>query len=80
MASPAWQRKEGKSKSGGLNRKGIASTFLNLNRSNEIINITCKMMAIEITPSDMVYVDLPRFSYSSRPYRVMNVERIEPPI
>ena len=23
--SPAWQRKEGKSKSGGLNRKGIAS-------------------------------------------------------
>ena len=25
MASPAWQRKEGKSKSGGLNRKGIAS-------------------------------------------------------
>jgi hypothetical protein len=22
---PAWQRKEGKSKSGGLNRKGIAS-------------------------------------------------------
>ena len=25
MASPAWHRKEGKSKSGGLNRKGIAS-------------------------------------------------------
>lgn len=25
MASPAWQRKEGKSASGGLNRKGIAS-------------------------------------------------------
>ena len=25
MATPAWQRKEGKSKSGGLNRKGIAS-------------------------------------------------------
>ena len=25
MASPAWQKKEGKSKSGGLNRKGIAS-------------------------------------------------------
>ena len=25
MASPAWQRKEGKSKSGGLNKKGIAS-------------------------------------------------------
>ena len=25
MASPAWQRKEGKSKSGGMNRKGIAS-------------------------------------------------------
>ena len=25
MASPAWQRKEGKSKSGGLNRKGVAS-------------------------------------------------------
>ena len=25
MASPAWQRKEGKSDSGGLNRKGIAS-------------------------------------------------------
>ena len=24
-ATPAWQRKEGKSKSGGLNRKGIAS-------------------------------------------------------
>jgi hypothetical protein len=23
--SPAWQRKEGKSESGGLNRKGIAS-------------------------------------------------------
>ena len=23
--TPAWQRKEGKSKSGGLNRKGIAS-------------------------------------------------------
>jgi len=23
--SPAWQRKEGKSKSGGLNRKGVAS-------------------------------------------------------
>ena len=23
--SPAWQRKEGKSKSGGLNKKGIAS-------------------------------------------------------
>lgn len=55
----------------------IASTFLNLNRSNEIINITCKMIAIEITPNDMVYVDLPRFSYSSRPYRVINVERIE---
>lgn len=25
MASPAWQRKEGKSSSGGLNRKGVAS-------------------------------------------------------
>jgi hypothetical protein len=25
MASPAWQRKEGKSASGGLNKKGIAS-------------------------------------------------------
>ena len=25
MATPAWQRKKGKSKSGGLNRKGIAS-------------------------------------------------------
>ena len=25
MATPAWQRKEGKSPSGGLNRKGIAS-------------------------------------------------------
>ena len=25
MATPAWQRKEGKSKSGGLNKKGIAS-------------------------------------------------------
>ena len=25
MATPAWQRKEGKSKSGGLNRKGVAS-------------------------------------------------------
>ena len=25
MASPAWHRKEGKSASGGLNRKGIAS-------------------------------------------------------
>ena len=25
MASPAWQRKEGKSKSGGLNAKGRAS-------------------------------------------------------
>jgi hypothetical protein len=25
MESPAWQRKEGKSASGGLNRKGIAS-------------------------------------------------------
>ena len=25
MASPAWQRKAGKSKSGGLNRKGVAS-------------------------------------------------------
>ena len=25
MASPAWQRKEGKSASGGLNRKGITS-------------------------------------------------------
>jgi len=25
MASPAWQRKAGKSKSGGLNKKGIAS-------------------------------------------------------
>ena len=25
MASPAWQRKEGKSALGGLNRKGIAS-------------------------------------------------------
>ena len=25
MVSPAWQRKEGKSASGGLNRKGIAS-------------------------------------------------------
>ena len=25
MASPAWQRKEGKSKSGGLNKKGVAS-------------------------------------------------------
>ena len=23
--SPAWQRKEGKSESGGLNRKGVAS-------------------------------------------------------
>ena len=25
MATPAWQRKAGKSKSGGLNRKGVAS-------------------------------------------------------
>ena len=25
MSTPAWQRKEGKSESGGLNRKGIAS-------------------------------------------------------
>ena len=25
MASPAWQRKEGKSESGGLNKKGVAS-------------------------------------------------------
>ena len=25
MASPAWQRKEGKSASGGLNKKGVAS-------------------------------------------------------
>ena len=25
MATPAWQRKEGKSKSGGLNKKGVAS-------------------------------------------------------
>ena len=25
MASAAWTRKEGKSKSGGLNRKGVAS-------------------------------------------------------
>jgi len=25
MASPAWQRKEGKSPSGGLNKKGVAS-------------------------------------------------------
>ena len=25
MASPAWQRKEGKSASGGMNKKGVAS-------------------------------------------------------
>lgn len=25
MKTPAWQRKEGKSKTGGLNRKGVAS-------------------------------------------------------
>jgi len=55
----------------------LASTFLNLNRSNELINLTCKMISVQLTPNDMIYLDLPRFSYSSRPYRVINIERIE---
>jgi hypothetical protein len=35
--SPAWQRKEGKSASGGLNRKGIAS-YRAANPGSKIIN------------------------------------------
>ena len=36
-STPAWQRKEGKSQSGGLNKKGIAS-YRAANPGSKIIN------------------------------------------
>tara|TARA_R110000787_G_scaffold222868_1_gene331321 strand:+ start:5618 stop:8947 length:3330 start_codon:yes stop_codon:yes gene_type:complete len=55
----------------------LAQTFLNLQRSSEVITLICKTIAIQLTPHDMVYLDLPRFSYSSRPYRVISITRNE---
>ena len=44
--TPAWQRKEGKSKSGGLNRKGIASYI----KANPCSNLS---MAVTTKPSKL---------------------------
>jgi hypothetical protein len=49
MASPAWQRKEGKSASGGLNRKGIAS----YRRANPGSKLS---MAVTTKPSNLKLV------------------------
>jgi len=49
--TPAWQRKEGKSKSGGLNRKGIAS-YRRANPGSKL------KMAVTTKPSKLKKVNL----------------------
>jgi hypothetical protein len=57
--SPAWQRKEGKSKSGGLNRKGIAS-YRAANPGSKL------SMAVTTKPSSMIsggVTDMEKYKY-----------------
>ena len=52
MATPAWQRKEGKSKSGGLNRKGIAS-YRRANPGSKLkMAVTTKPSKLKKGPKD----------------------------
>ena len=53
--TPAWQRKEGKSKSGGLNRKGIAS-YRRANPGSKL-----KMQLQKRIQKENVLLDVSRF-------------------